>query len=271
MDQPLKTAKQGIYPGCSREETLAFLLLNKIAYMDAFAGISEDIYDYGQWTAYYGDGQMKSLLAIFDRIRPATVFALGHITGLKLLRQEAGFPSAIQILTSREFIKYLESDFILETPVMMQQMYLFKKKKRPRLQGQAARLGIADLSDIQELFAACSCGVFQDIYQLMNGVYFGIRKEEHLVSLCGTHVFAPEHGMASIGNVMTHPLYRRQSYGAQCLDRLIYELSKQCPNICIKVSTDNDVALHMYQKAGFIRCQEFFEGKVISKKGIKDV
>ncbi|MDF1662445.1 MAG: GNAT family N-acetyltransferase [Planctomycetota bacterium] len=130
------------------------------------------------------------------------------------------------------------------------------------------RLASRDLLDIQDCNAAEALlpkheaeilSFFEESYpgnwfdprMLETGQYFGVRDKGKLVSLAGIHVYSPVSKVAALGNIATHPDYRRRGYGRQCTARLCQSLLETVDVIGLNVKADNAGAIHCYESLGF--------------------
>ena len=126
----------------------------------------------------------------------------------------------------------------------------------------AEALGADDLPSLLALFGehADRPDSF-DAAQLENGVFFGIRRDGRLVSAAGTHVIGRLAGAAAVGNVFTHPDYRRRGYGARVSAAVVEALLGQgLETIVLNVAMANDSALRLYRDLGFWPFCGYYEG-----------
>jgi len=93
--------------------------------------------------------------------------------------------------------------------------------------------------------------------QLEHGVYYGIWVGQELVAAAGTHIVAPEYGIACVGNVFTHPNFRNRGFATACTSAVVQTLlQKGCSQIVLNVRQKNIPALRAYERIGFQRyCQ----------------
>ncbi|MFC1850527.1 GNAT family N-acetyltransferase [candidate division CSSED10-310 bacterium] len=113
------------------------------------------------------------------------------------------------------------------------------------------RLFVSDLDDIRHLYQDSYPDNWFDQRMLDSKQYFGIRKEDTLVSIAGIHVYSEEYGVAALGNITTHSDWRNKGYGTLVTARLCSSLSEKVEHIGLNVKTDNLPALACYKKLGF--------------------
>jgi len=128
-------------------------------------------------------------------------------------------------------------------------MSVSRETFRP-VDGAARRLRGRDLGDVDDLQRSEGFG-FHSAAALDDGVYYGVYDTGRLVAMAGTHVVAPEVGVAIVGNVVTHPRYRRRGYGAVATSAVTAALLETCPFVLLTVEERNEPALRVYQRLGY--------------------
>ncbi len=97
--------------------------------------------------------------------------------------------------------------------------------------------------------------------QLAQGVFFGLRSGHELVAIAGTHVLAPDLGVAAVGNVFTRPDLRGQGLGTRVTAAVVGELIESgVRTIVLNVAMDNQPAISVYRKLGFWPYRGYYEG-----------
>ena len=123
------------------------------------------------------------------------------------------------------------------------------------------RLGHRDTAAIMGLYEHYPDHFFEP-YQLETGLYFGVRDEDlGLVSIAGVHVISPEHDVAVIGNLVTHPSARGRGLATACTARLLDDLFERVSFVALNVQVNNEPAIRMYTNFGFEPNNVFFEGR----------
>ena len=117
----------------------------------------------------------------------------------------------------------------------------------------------SDLEDIEALYSESYPENWFDPYMLQSRKYFGIRKNGKLVSIAGIHVFSLKYGVAALGNITTHPLWRGEGLGIRTAARVCQSLSGAVETIGLNVKTHNFSAIQCYHKLGFEKVFDFNE------------
>lgn len=124
-----------------------------------------------------------------------------------------------------------------------------------RLQDAGKRVERLDreaTADIAALLASDpDAGDFFHPHLLDSGHYRGIREDGALVAMAGVHVVSLRHGVAAIGNVATHPGYRRRGLARSVMSALARTLLEEVDVVGLNVAAHNVGALRLYESLGF--------------------
>ncbi len=125
------------------------------------------------------------------------------------------------------------------------------------------QLTILDLPMLKNFYAQHSESIFSaDLFT--QGIYVGICEGERIIAAGGTHVLAPAHQIAVLGNILTAPEYRRQGYATAITTTLVSLLIEQhYRSIILNVFEDNNNAIRIYQRLGFQTYHRLLTGKGI--------
>ncbi|MGC9366446.1 MAG: GNAT family N-acetyltransferase [bacterium] len=124
---------------------------------------------------------------------------------------------------------------------------------------KVVKLGPEDINDIKQLYVESYPENWFDRKMLETGQYYGVRQQNKLVSIAGVHVYSPDYGVAALGNITTHPLWRGQGWGTAVTARLCRSLLQSVKVIGLNVKSDNLAAVSCYEKLGFEIIAEFDE------------
>jgi GNAT superfamily N-acetyltransferase len=138
--------------------------------------------------------------------------------------------------------------------------------RRQRDAGGAAdpvRLGGADAGAVLRLLAhggAFAPDAFSPS-QIEAGVFYGVFLNGELLAVGGTHVVDEPHAAAAIGNMYTHPLYRRRGLSAAVLQAIVGDLlAGGIWTIVLNVDRRNPGAEALYAAHGFSVYTDYCEG-----------
>lgn len=138
----------------------------------------------------------------------------------------------------------------------------------PALDPCSTHLGPADFETLRALYADGEpygeAPPFFSRQVLENGVYHGICEGGELAAAAGTHVFAPEEDVAGIGNVYTRRDRRGQGLGLRATAGVTAELAARgIGTIALNVAPGNAPAIRIYERLGFFRYCEYYEGVAV--------
>ena len=97
---------------------------------------------------------------------------------------------------------------------------------------------------------------------LEQGTFRGIREGSEVIAVAGTHLFSPPLGVCTVGNVYTRRDRRSRGLGARVTTAVVqHALAHGVSTIVLNVGQDNLPAQRVYERLGFHRHCEFFEGE----------
>jgi ribosomal protein S18 acetylase RimI-like enzyme len=99
---------------------------------------------------------------------------------------------------------------------------------------------------------------------LDTGHYAGIEVDDDrvLAAVAGVHVLSEAHGVAAIGNVLTHPAHRRQGLARALVATLARRLLATVPVVGLNVGTANTGARTLYEDLGFVPVVRYEEAEL---------
>jgi ribosomal protein S18 acetylase RimI-like enzyme len=105
-----------------------------------------------------------------------------------------------------------------------------------------------------------------DPRMLLHETYWGIFKEGSgkLLAMAGTHVVSKTHSVAALGNICTHPKYRRKGLARSVSITCIADLLKRrLKVVALNVESSNTRAIALYQSLGFEHVLHFEEADLV--------
>ena len=93
---------------------------------------------------------------------------------------------------------------------------------------------------------------------MSDATFYGVFEDRALVAAAGTHLVSRDEGIAAIGNVYTRRDRRGRGYGAATTAAVLHAL-QGIETIGLNVRADNDSAIKMYERLGFVRHSPFTE------------
>lgn len=121
------------------------------------------------------------------------------------------------------------------------------------------QLSASNVSELEELYRESYPGNWFEPRMLETGYYYGICQGAALLSVAGVHVYSQQYGVAALGNITTHPLFRGKGLGKIVCAKLCQTLLQTVDYIGLNVKADNKSAIACYTKLGFERIATYEE------------
>ena len=244
-------------PICLHDKTSieSFLRENTELHIYSIGDLDDFFWPYTTWYALPGNKGLDAIALLYTGQELPTLLALSEqpITMAGLLE------SIVPLLPHRFYAHLspgLEGVFQATHTIDSHGTHYKMALRQPSCVGDLqdcniVRLGGPDLDDLCRLYRESYPGNWFESRMLQTNQYFGIRKDGQLVSAAGVHVYSEMYRVAALGNIATHPAYRRKGYGGAVTTYLCRSLLAKVDHIGLNVKADNEAAICCYQKAAF--------------------
>ena len=224
------------------------------------------------WFGFVEDGEVEALVLVYKGLSLPAVLTVGpsdpnraHKCLDTLFNEvKTKLPSRFWIHVQEPHRPALDSHFAASNLKRMIRMSLSSQNYSPTdFSIPVRRLDHTDTAAIMALYKHYPDNFFEP-YQLETGLYFGVETDEGegLAAIAGIHVFSQTYDIAAIGNLVTHPNYRRRSYASAVTTRLLDELFESVSLVTLNVQEGNVAAIGTYEKFGFTHHHVYYEGRV---------
>lgn len=236
-----------------------FLRRDPILHMFALGDLDDFYWPHTGWYALEKDGEIRQLILTYKDAPKLVLMALADERGERKEEMRQLLGSILHLLPRQMYVHLSEGlAEVLATAYHLRSHGKFLKMALPDLSLVAAvdtsdvvQLTTADLSGIERLFKdSFPEGTFNS-RMLETGQYFGVKHANALVGIAGVHVWSPAYRIAVLGNVATHPEYRRQGIATAVTARLCQSISTTVEHIGLIVHTENTAAMSCYSRLGF--------------------
>jgi ribosomal protein S18 acetylase RimI-like enzyme len=200
-----------------------------------------------------------SVVLIYSGLRPPILFAHGEPHGLTALFAQLESGNYWYTLRPTDYALF-GNRMQADTRSDMWRMRLVDFQ--PHHNEQVEALGTGHLVALEQLYGehADQPDAFLE-RQLTHGIYYGIWEAGRLVSAAGTHVLCSETGVAAIGNVFTDPSRRGRGYATMATSAVVADLlSVGIESVVLNVEMQNNSAVKLYRRLGFMPYCGFYEG-----------
>jgi GNAT superfamily N-acetyltransferase len=210
-----------------------------------------------------------ALALLYRGFDPPILFAMGGSAALVPIVREVEAP-VVSLHVRGEALAVIASTYTsIETRAMWRMVV-----DRPAFQS-ASTAGVEAIeeSDLAAITALYDDGrlhgegpTFFHPSMLRQGTFRAVREGDEIVAIAGTHLFSPELGVCTVGNVYTRRDRRRRGLGARVTSAVVqHAIARAIPTIVLNVGQGNADARRVYERLGFrVHC-EFFEGE--ARKG----
>jgi ribosomal protein S18 acetylase RimI-like enzyme len=139
----------------------------------------------------------------------------------------------------------------IRAPLEMMRMSLTATTFNP-VDGPVVRLHGSQVNRINALYATEGGPSHYTPEAIDRAVYYGVIDGGRVIAVAGTHVVAPESGIAVVGNVFTHPRHRGRGYATLVTAAVTRELlHRGCAEVVLTVDPTNTPALKAYTNLGY--------------------
>jgi predicted GNAT family acetyltransferase len=187
------------------------------------------------FVAELGDVLPQLLTALADQVPHLRTSSLGGVIPEQRLRQ----------LVACATIEEAETEY---------QMVIEPETLRPQEHSAVRRLRSDDLPAMAELAALGGLAAWRDAV-IEHGPAFGAFADDRLVAMATTHFATPD--VIEIGNIVTHPDYRRRGLASACTSALTQACFTLAPRVYLMVIAANTAAFDAYRALGFWPAERF--------------
>ncbi len=211
-------------------------------------------------------GDLIALAMIYCSLQPPICFLMGDERGIDLILDQTVRLPEIGLSVRDEHLPVLEKYYQIAAAMPMWKMALAAGDFRS-VPGDAIEITLADVPDLLALYAFGGGDAFSP-EEIERGVFCGIRQNNQMIAVAGTHVVSDNGHIAALGNVMTHPDWRGRGLAFMATSAVIARLiDRGVSTIGLSVSRENAAAIRVYEKLGFKKHAAFHEGRAVRKIG----
>lgn len=227
----------------------------------ALGDLADGNFEYTSWL------QAGDATALIYREFPTPILWMqGDGPALALLMTELPLEPTYILQIQPAAVPVLETRYRMESLKPMWRMSLDPQRFQPVDTQGAARLGLSDMAALHDLYADGEAGgegpEFFFPSMVENGVFYGSWTDGELTAVAGTHLVSTCDQVAAIGNVYTRRRWRGQGLASRLTSALVQELLRLgTKTIALSVHQENQTAERVYQRLGFQRHCDFFEGR----------
>ncbi len=201
------------------------------------------------WTA---EGPRGSAVVMHAGALGATTVTIGAPEGVAAIASLHPGPRRSYLSTaSPEHIPALRRAYHVRDTLSMMRMDVSLATFRA-VNGDVHRLRGRDATKINALYASEGGPSHYTSDTIERAVYYGMFDGSRLVSVAGTHIVAPNQGIAIVGTVLTDAAYRGLGLATRVTSAVTRELlDRGCAEVALTVDPGNTPALQAYRRLGY--------------------
>jgi len=245
-----------------KEELEAFLRRNVPLHIYELGDLDDFSWPHTTWYAMREKGEVRTLIMVYTAEPLPVVLSFCEREEVSL---QGELMRAILHLLPRRF--YLHITPGIEKALSHGHVLTPMGAHLRMLLRDAAPLAVVDTSSVSP-FPIGDIGELMTFYELSYpghnvspstvkaDMYWGVTKGNKIVSAAGVHVYSQRYGVAALGNIATHPDFRRRGLGTAVTAKLCKVLLGSVEHIALNVRMDNAAAINMYRSLGFsVECE----------------
>ena len=251
-----------------KREIHAFLQRDPVYAAYAIGDLEDAMFGDATWYLAEEDGVARGLVLLYRGLEPPILLTMGESAAVAAALAAMPLPGRIYMAAQCEHLPLIERvyDFSADRVRPMVRMTVqpdaFQPAERRLQDGLLRRLNADDLPAIEALYS-CGGAFSPDAFhprQVSDGVFYGVAASGALLSVAGTHLIAPNWGVAAVGNVYTDPAARGQGLARLVTSAVTEEMLKRGVQVVLNVDQANAAAIHIYETLGFRTHCPYVEG-----------
>ena len=243
-------------------------LLNEDVAFAAFAlgHLEPEMLPYARfWTADGSGGRTGIVMHARGSLGRTSVFAGDADAVEAALSLHPGPHTSYLATCAPEHVPVAERVYDLGDPLRMMRMsvesHSYQEPGAPH--APVRRLVRADARQLNALYATGDGPTGYRGEHIERGVYFGAFDEGQLRAVAGTHMLAPNLGVAVVGNVFTHASARSRGLAGAVTGAVTRELfARGCALVTLTVDPDNSPAVRAYRRLGYVAGAPVIESRI---------
>lgn len=260
---PLRPGPWEIRELRQRREVRAWLAVDRPYSAYALGHLEGGLLEYARFWVAEGRGSGAGGLVMHASALGQSMVTVGDPEAVAAIASIHPGPRSTYLTTAaREHVDALREAYLVGDVLTMRRMAVTRGEFAP-VNGLTRRLRGRDAGRINWLYSIESGRGRYYPDAIERAVYYGVVEGDLLVAVAGTHIVAPNEGVAVVGNVFTHPQYRGRGYAERVTSAVTAELFERgCSEVVLTVDPQNTPAVAAYTHLGFRPGSEVVEARL---------
>lgn len=206
-----------------------------------------------EWASFWvAEGPQGAAIVMHAGALGATTVTIGAVAGVAAITAiHPGARRSYLSTASPEHMPVLREAYHVRDTLSMTRMSVTSPHFRG-VNGDVRRLRGRDANKINALYATEGGPSHYTNDTIERAVYYGMFDGERLVSVAGTHIVAPNQGIAIVGNVFTDAAHRGLGLATRVTSAVTREVFERgCAEVALTVDPGNTPALAAYTRLGY--------------------
>jgi len=206
-----------------------------------------------EWASFWvAEGPQGTAIVMHAGALGATTVTIGAPEGVSaIVSLHPGARRSYLSTASPEHMPALREAYHVRDTLSMTRMSVTQPDFRA-VDATVRRLRGRDVPRINALYATEGGPSHYTAESIERAVYYGMMDGDRLVSVAGTHIVAPNQGIAIVGNVFTDAAYRGLGLATRVTSAVTAELLERgCAEVALTVDPGNTPALAAYTRLGY--------------------
>ncbi|MEX2446022.1 MAG: GNAT family N-acetyltransferase [Dehalococcoidia bacterium] len=216
----------------------------------ALGHLESGLFDWARF--WIAEGPAGDAVVMHAQALGATTVAVGAAAGVDAIVTLHPGPRRSYLSTaSPRHMPALRGAYHVRETLSMIRLAVTPATYRPAT-GPVRRLRGRDAAEVNALYSTEGVPTHYTAAAIERSVYYGVFQDDRLVSVAGTHIVAPNQGIAIVGNVFTHASYRGRGLATLVTSAVTEELVERgCAEVALTVDPGNTPAVAAYTRLGY--------------------
>jgi GNAT superfamily N-acetyltransferase len=263
----MPTPEHGLAPRVvtDRDELRRFFLRDAVAAAYQLGDLDDAYEAFATWYGAGADGALDAVTLLYTGLSLPAVLTYGSAASVRAIVEtfRRDMPGRAIVHMQPDHVEAVDNVYeCLQLRAILRMGLACENFLPADANDEVCELGHRDTGEIMGLFRFYPDNFFEPA-QLATGHYYGVRRDDRLVSVAGVHVFSRDLHVACLGNVVTHPDYRGLGLSTATTSHLCARLIDAGVEImALNVARHNKSAVRVYEKLGFTHHTTYLEGVV---------